>query len=50
MTWDALPKEGSTLPEDIHLRRSNAPDDTLYLNTTLHESEDFEELLDGRGE
>ncbi|THF69324.1 hypothetical protein E7T06_12610 [Deinococcus sp. Arct2-2] len=50
VTWDALPKEGVTLPEDAHLRRSNAPDGTLYLEMTLHESEDFQELLDGRGD
>ncbi|MFB9994940.1 hypothetical protein ACFFLM_23600 [Deinococcus oregonensis] len=50
VTWEALPQEGVTLPEGTHLRRSNAPDGTLYLDMTLHESEDFQELLDGRGD
>ncbi len=49
VTWNALPQQGMTLPVGTHFSCKNAPDGTLYLNTTLHESEDFQELLDGRG-
>ncbi|ANE42944.1 hypothetical protein [Deinococcus puniceus] len=50
LTWEALPQNGVTLPDGTHLRPSDAPDGTLYLAVTLHESEDFQELLDGRGD
>ncbi|UQN07031.1 hypothetical protein [Deinococcus sp. QL22] len=50
VSWEALPQEGVTLPDGTHLRCNDAPDGTLYLNLTLHESEDFQELLDGRGD
>ncbi|MFC4637825.1 hypothetical protein [Deinococcus hohokamensis] len=49
LAWNALPAQGVTLQEGLHLRRSTAPDGTLYLEITLHGSEDFQELLDGRG-
>lgn len=50
VSWDALPGEGITLPGGRHLSAERAPDDTPYLTLILHESEDFTELLDGRGE
>ncbi|WP_161880533.1 hypothetical protein [Deinococcus alpinitundrae] len=50
VSWDALPKQGVTLSGGAHLLRQNAPDGTLYLNVTFHESEDFQALQDGRGD
>ena len=50
VSWDALPEQGAALSGSTHLSCQNAPDGTLYLGLTLHESEDFQELRDGRGD
>ncbi|MFC4454088.1 hypothetical protein [Deinococcus sonorensis] len=49
LAWDRLPEHGVTLPDGTALRCTHAPDGTGYLTVTLHESESFEELYDGRG-
>ena len=49
VTWAALPEQGITLSEGTHLFTREAPDGTSYLDVTLHASEDFTELFDGRG-
>ncbi|PTA69403.1 hypothetical protein [Deinococcus arcticus] len=48
--WAALPGGGVPLPGGLRLVAGDAPDGTPYLRATLHASEDFAELLDGRGD
>ncbi|WP_221089756.1 hypothetical protein [Deinococcus aquaedulcis] len=50
LTWEALPEMGVAVPGGLHLVRREAPDGTLFLRAVLHTSEDFQALLDGRGD